>query len=313
MAHRQDNLDDRQDFPVPLLELPSEVRGRRYYPQYAAPLSVARFSGACRIESPRGAHALVFAVEGCLRGGGAASPAPLVGPIDGAWTASADAAGWALAFRPEAVNQDLAGWPALPRKAEDDPYLSRDAELLRSILPASRGGAAEGPLLLSAEEALFLRRVFSTMEGLLAEQDDIYWPCRSRSYFLEILYFLWRRPAPESAARSPGPARNARDWMLSHYGEQVSLPDIARALGTNRTSLQELFRAEYGTTVMEYLGDIRVEAATVLMRNTELSLAEIGQRVGYSDYSGFFREFRKRRGDAPSRYRETRLAVRIYP
>lgn len=313
MAERQRLMDDRQDRPAPLLEPPLEVRGTRHYPQYAAPLSVTRFSGVWRIEPPRGAYAFAFAVEGCLRGGRAAVPAPLIGPIGAPLTTSADADGWLLAFRPEAVNQDLAGWPSLPEKEGGDPYLERDAQLLRSILGEPSGNPADGLMLLSAEEALFLRRVFSTMEDLLLNQRDIYWPCRSRSYFLETLYFLWRRPAPESSARSPGIARKARDWMLSHYVEPVGVPDIAGAVGTNRTSLQEQFRAEYGTTVMEYLGDIRIEAAIVLMRNTELSLAEIGERAGYADYSGFFREFRRRKGESPSLYREERLSVKIYP
>jgi AraC-like DNA-binding protein len=308
-------LDDRQEGTERLLDLALRIRGRRIFPDYAAPLAAIRFSGAFRVEPPGEAYVLLFAYEGCARGPGQsdASPAPFIAPVSRTLVTSPDAEGWALAFKPEAVNQSLAGWPGLPIEPGDDAFLRRDAELLGAVLSPGEAGRSAAPMLLSAEECVFLRRLFSSMAALLENQDDVYWPCRSRSYFLEILYFLWRRPAPEAAGGRPGPARRARDRILSRYAERLSLPDLARELGTNRTSLQEQFKSEYGRTVMEYLGDIRVEAATILMRNTELSLAEIGDRVGYADYSNFFREFRKRRGDTPSRYRETRLKVKIYP
>jgi AraC-like DNA-binding protein len=314
MAAKQDLLDDTQGREPPLLMQPGTVKGVRFHVGYEAPFAVRGFSGFLRIEPAASSFSLVFAYAGSLKpaDGSGFEAAPFIGSLGTTWISSADARGWVAAFHPSVINQEFAKWPTLPGKVDSDPFLKRDLELLRAVMPSKGGGSGLDRLLLSNEEDLFMRRVFSSMEDLLENQRDIYWPCRSRSYFLEALLFLWQRPAPIDAEVPRKPARLAQEWLRSNYAEDISVPGLASRFGTNRTSLQEQFRAEFGRTVMDYLGDIRTEAATILMRNTELSLAEICDRVGFADYSNFYREFRKRRGASPQRYRDSALRVRIY-
>jgi AraC-like DNA-binding protein len=310
-AREQDTLAHEQ-FP-PSIAVP-ETRARRYYPGYSMPMSVRRFSGALRAAPPGDCVAILYANAGRASAEGARSPiaAPFLAAIRSAWSCSEDTEGWLAAFHPRIINQEFADWPAIRATAAEDPLMERDIELLDAILGRGPGGAPGRPLLLDPEETIFLNRLFSGMTGLLEAQDDIYWPCRGRSFFLEILFFLWRRPSPEASSQAISPSRRVQDWLRLHYAEKISVARLAELFATNRTTLQERFRCEFGTSVMDALGEIRAEAASILMRNTELTLSEIGERVGFPDYSNFYREFSRRRGLAPSSYRKKAATARIY-
>jgi AraC-like DNA-binding protein len=314
MTRRQELLEDMQDPPLPALVLAPEVRGLRFHPGFAMPLSVRRFSGAMRLSPSEGSMAILYLCSGTAsaEGGGTRLPAPALASIAGPWTSSEEASGWLASFHPRIINQEFADWPSLCAGIEADPMLTRDRELLEAVIGGPSPGAAPRPLLLDPEEASFLSRLFSGMTDLLESQYDIYWPCRGRSFFLEILFFLWRRPSPEGLAGAESLARRVHDWLRVHYAEKVSIARLAELFGSNRTTLQERFKQEYGASVMDHLGEIRAEAASILMRNTELTLAEIGARVGFAEYSNFYREFSRRRALSPSSYRKAVATVRIY-
>lgn len=283
-----------------------------FYPNYVSPLGVRRFSGSTRIAPASGVNGILFGHAGSVRvANGPDIVAPFLMPVDRFALADAKAEGWLVAYRPEAINQSFACWPALPAGAESDPYAIRDRELLESALPPSDPDAARY-LSLSPEEGQFVHRLFANLADLLENKRDVYWPCRSRSFFLEILLFFWQRPECAEPASKRTKAQRVHEWLRVHYPERFSLADLSRQFNSNRTTLQEEFKAEYGDSVMDTLGQIRVDAASELMRNTELSLTEIAVRTGFGDYSNFYREFRRRKNATPKQFRERIMTVRIY-
>lgn len=283
-----------------------------FYPNYVSPLGVRRFSGASRIGPAPGVNGIIFCHAGSVRiGNGPDIVAPFLAPIDRFARVDAKAEGWLVAYRPVAINQSFIDWPSLPSGAESDPFAIRDRELLESALPGPDSPDARY-LALTPDEAQFVLRLFANLEDLLENKRDVYWPCRSRSFFLEILLFFWQRPASAGSSPLRPKARRVHDWLRVHYPERFSLGDLARQFNSNRTTLQETFRAEYGDSVMDALGQIRIDAATELMRNTELSLSEIAVRTGFGDYSNFYREFRRRKDATPKQFRERIKTVRIY-
>jgi AraC family L-rhamnose operon regulatory protein RhaS len=316
MAKQQEPLDNRQDScaasPAAGVEPAAGAAGPAaiFYPEYRPPFAVQCLQGAVRYASCRDRPALLFLRSAVLGGqGGRAIVQPLIGALGPDGFAATGADGWLVEFHPAIINQEFAAWPAFPATVPADALLQGDLALLQAALTGQSAVSIDGARRLNDEEAVFLNRLFSIMHRLLAARDDAFWPCRSRSLFLEVLYFL--RQAPEPVPQ-PSRSRQVHDWLHVHYGEKITLDRLSRQFATNRTSLQEQFRAEYGSSVMDRLGEIRVEMAGILMRNTELSLAEICHRVGFADYSNFFREFRKRRGIPPGDFRACVATVRIY-
>ena len=66
------------------------------------------------------------------------------------------------------------------------------------------------------------------------------------------------------------------------------------------------FKKETGVTFVEYLTDIRMEAAKKLIRNTNMRLADISDAVGYKSVEHFGRLFKKRVGMTPREYERGR-------
>ncbi|HVU09686.1 MAG TPA: AraC family transcriptional regulator [Phototrophicaceae bacterium] len=83
-----------------------------------------------------------------------------------------------------------------------------------------------------------------------------------------------------------------------------SLVELAARLHLNHSHLARLFSAALGLPPMEYLARYRAERAAALLLNTELSVGEIGQKVGWADPNYFARRFRLFLGLSPSQYRQ---------
>lgn len=96
--------------------------------------------------------------------------------------------------------------------------------------------------------------------------------------------------------------QDAVDWLLLNYAKPVSIGKLARALGYHRTHLSKMFKLQTGTSPMQFLLQIRMEQARLLLC-TPLSIKQIAYSTGFSDPLYFSRQFKKSFGQPPSTYR----------
>ena len=145
----------------------------------------------------------------------------------------------------------------------------------------------------------------------LALQRDGFWPCRSRSFFLEILFLLERLYSLSDVAEtelftddtSLTDVEPVLLYLHNNYGQKLCLDGLARAFNTNRTTLTRQFHQSTGLPVMTYLNRLRINLAALMLRDTTLSIGEIVERVGLTNPTHFGRAFRKVTGVTPSEYR----------
>jgi YesN/AraC family two-component response regulator len=97
--------------------------------------------------------------------------------------------------------------------------------------------------------------------------------------------------------------RRAVAFVREHYAETIGLNDVAREARLSRFHFCRLFRAETGMSFHEYLNDLRVRQAKLLLANRFLRISEIAYTVGFNDLSHFDRTFRKKVGRSPTEYR----------
>jgi AraC-like DNA-binding protein len=173
-----------------------------------------------------------------------------------------------------------------------------------------RDSGAGGYLCLGPVSAQRISSLLKAAGRTLASQDDWNWSCRSRSYLLELLFVLERvASAPQVAEEDflpefSGDADPIILYLHTHYQEKVTLAELARVFHTNRTTLTERFRQSTGVSVITYLIQLRVRLAALMLRDTSLSVAEIGERVGFNDNSHFTRTFRDTMECSPTEYRQ---------
>lgn len=94
------------------------------------------------------------------------------------------------------------------------------------------------------------------------------------------------------------------DYIQQNYNKQLTAIDVANYFNIERRKLTYLFEKQMGMTPNEYLTNLRIQKSGLLLRTSNLSIAEIAERVGYSDYFYFSRMFKKMTSFSPSDFRK---------
>jgi transcriptional regulator GlxA family with amidase domain len=97
--------------------------------------------------------------------------------------------------------------------------------------------------------------------------------------------------------------RGCENWLADHYTMADALRQTVRQSGIAERTLKRRFKAATGITLIDYLQNLRVEAAKRLLESASLPVDAVSVEVGYEDASFFRRLFRRCTGLAPSQYR----------
>jgi AraC-like DNA-binding protein len=104
-------------------------------------------------------------------------------------------------------------------------------------------------------------------------------------------------PAPQSHVVS-----RARTLMEDHCAEELTVADVAEAVGVSVRALQEGFRRDLSTSPTAYLRDLRMTRANAELRVADpshTSVTEIAMRCGFVHLGRFSVEYRRRFGESP--------------
>jgi AraC-like DNA-binding protein len=102
--------------------------------------------------------------------------------------------------------------------------------------------------------------------------------------------------------RSLAPALRAIHQNMSHAW---TVEALARIAGMSRSVFAIRFKARLGEAPLEYVARWRMFRAGALLRQSDRSLSEIAEDVGYESEASFCKAFRRTMGLAPGRYRRT--------
>jgi len=84
---------------------------------------------------------------------------------------------------------------------------------------------------------------------------------------------------------------------------------LAQAAGIGTSKLTQLVKRQTGLTPAAWLRQLRLQAAEVLLRGTDLRVTDIALRVGFSAQSAFHRQFAATHGQSPAAWRASRKDV----
>lgn len=104
--------------------------------------------------------------------------------------------------------------------------------------------------------------------------------CQTKDRILAIIHQLHAEPA--------------RDWHIDQ---------LASLTGLSLPHFTERFRKQTGCPPKQFLIRLRLQIASALMQDADLTVAEIANRIGYDDPYYFSRLFRRHTGLSPRAYR----------
>lgn len=109
--------------------------------------------------------------------------------------------------------------------------------------------------------------------------------------------------SPRTARTGKRLVSAAEDYLESHSAEKFSLQELAGALYINGSYLLRVYKAQTGHTLLWYHSHVRCEKAKKLLAESDMSISEIGETVGFVSSAHFSHVFRKLTGTTPSSWR----------
>ncbi len=91
--------------------------------------------------------------------------------------------------------------------------------------------------------------------------------------------------------------------IKSQYADRLKLKEIAKKMGYSAEYLSARFSKEMGVSFSEYLQQVRLEQACLLLETSDLSVAEIAHSVGINDVKYFHSIFKSHLGTTPGGFR----------
>ncbi len=128
-----------------------------------------------------------------------------------------------------------------------------------------------------------------------------------KGLFQELLQLqteLLEEAKAERQGEASRPIRLAKQYVHKNYANNITLEEVSEYVGFSVTYFSALFKKETGEGFARYLTRIRMEEAKNLLRETGIPVAEICERVGYSDRKHFTHTFHKLTGVNPAEYRK---------
>ncbi len=108
------------------------------------------------------------------------------------------------------------------------------------------------------------------------------------------------------------PLEAATRLIAERYSENLSVADIAKALGLSTSQLNRRFKSLYQMSPSQYLQRVRVHEASRLLGETDLAMSEIALRTGFYDQAHLTRTFRKWMDMSPRQFRKISLHGQIH-
>ena len=101
------------------------------------------------------------------------------------------------------------------------------------------------------------------------------------------------------------PVKVVFQFIATHCHQSISLSDVAKAVGYSPAYLTDLVRRETGQTVNQWISEYRLTRASCLLLETDQTVSQIAETVGYQHIGYFFRQFRRHYGTTPQSWRES--------
>ncbi|MEK3884010.1 AraC family transcriptional regulator [Paenibacillus sp. PL2-23] len=165
---------------------------------------------------------------------------------------------------------------------------------------------------LSNERPVFRAEDAAFYEGLIQRMESTSYMKAGRVMRLTGLLYEWLSGIIETGSTVPAilvPQSRERyiaqvvHLIEANYASHLTVEDIARSIGLQRSYLNALFHDEMGSSIQAHLIAYRMRRACDLLVSTKLAVGDIARSVGYDDPLVFSKMFRKTMGESPTAYR----------
>lgn len=124
------------------------------------------------------------------------------------------------------------------------------------------------------------------------------------SLIISVIRIFNTQAPPVQSVSADSLSYKIKEYIDKNYTKDIPLNEIANRLYISPYYLSHIFKEETGNTPINYLIQRRVGEAQKLLLNTQQTVQEIAQQVGYENANYFSMMFKKVAGESPSMFRK---------
>lgn len=150
-----------------------------------------------------------------------------------------------------------------------------------------------------------MRRLVKEVAGLSSMEE-------TQQCFNSLFHLVCRQKDSIASGRTKHSAliRSVEDYILGSFADpNLNLEQIAEVFKMSPNYLGKLFKDEMNLSVSNYITAVRLNQSLVLLNDTDCSIKEIIEHIGFINESSFYKQFKKQYGITPKEYRVNRVLV----
>lgn len=187
------------------------------------------------------------------------------------------------------------------------------ADMMPEFSELFASGIPETPVIRGAGNDPQIRMLFELLIKSCenTDGDDSYVAAQRRGYLLALFSALL--PRMKLSKLSLGDSNTLRSivaYCAQNYAENLSLSLLQERLHLNKYYISHLFNDKLRIRFNDYINALRINEACRFLANTESSITEISELVGFNTLRTFNRAFMKHVGSSPSDYRKKYTTVK---
>ncbi|MBW8241813.1 AraC family transcriptional regulator [Muricauda oceani] len=111
--------------------------------------------------------------------------------------------------------------------------------------------------------------------------------------------------------RERGMIQEVSEFIRNYIERKLSISYLCKKSGLSPSKLQEGFKLMHGTTVTDYIRDVRIQKAEDLIKNTDLNVSQVVYSIGFISRSYFSKIFKAKYNCSPKEYKDKQSAYAI--
>ena len=204
---------------------------------------------------------------------------------------------------PSGIYQGLSIYIDLQEVSDYPPELLKGSNIFETILP-EKFCRNDSPVFLAGNE-----QTESIFSAFFNQPESLKLPYQ-KIKTMELLLYLGKTELTSSQQLSEYKTEQIRiireihDQLTRHMEQRITIEELSRKYLINPTTLKNAFKSIYGTSIAAHIKEHRMEQAAKMLRESEMSIAEIAKAVGYDSQSKFSIAFKSFFNVLPREYRK---------
>ena len=156
------------------------------------------------------------------------------------------------------------------------------------------------------EETESVRQIFSSLYKVPDQIKGHYFKLKVIEIFLLLSIISTTNHEKRSSYRKQQVdiVKAVNEYISTQFMKRITIDSLSDQFDIPTSTLKRCFKGVYGTTIHHYLKKCRINAAKRLLQESDQSILEIANAVGYENGSKFTSAFKEATGVTPSAYRK---------